>query len=77
VLTAAKELKVEAEQRCRALSTLAPLRAGKKGPSGRMDYRASEHPVMCIGEVKVEATVRTLVMINRWSDGWMAGWIDR
>jgi len=50
VLAAAAELKVEAEQRSRALDTIVPLRAGKKGPSGRMDYRASEHPVMCIGE---------------------------
>ena len=50
VLAAAAELKVEAEQRSRALDTIIPLRAGKKGPSGRMDYRASEHPVMCIGE---------------------------
>ena len=50
VLSAAAALRAEAEQRSRSIDTIAPLRAGKKGPSGRMDYRASDHPVMCIGK---------------------------
>ena len=49
-LSAAKRLSEEVASRREQLGALPPMRDGKKGPSGRMDYRASqkEHPTICI-----------------------------
>ena len=48
-LAAAAELLEQREKRGRELAAERVGKAGKKGPSGRMDYRENiEHPVMCI-----------------------------
>ncbi|KAJ1440584.1 RNB domain-containing protein [Ochromonadaceae sp. CCMP2298] len=50
VLEAAKVLVADVADRRRVISDTGMSPAGKKGPSGRMDYRisAQEHPAMCI-----------------------------
>ena len=50
IYTAANNLNLEVQKRRKELSDSRQGPPGKKGPSGRMDYRANcqEHPVMCV-----------------------------